>query len=54
MRQIVACASCAIKGWIDDFYPCYAWRGAPPDVAAGAAEHDERDDESDHDDDAHE
>ena len=23
MRQIVACAVCAIKDWIDDFYPCY-------------------------------
>ena len=41
MRQIVACATCAIKDWIDDIYPCYVWKEAPADVAAGAAEHDQ-------------
>ena len=49
VRQVVACATCAIKDWIDDFYPCYVWKEAPPDVVAGAAEHDEQDDEADHD-----
>ena len=49
MKQIVACATCAIKDWIDDFYPCYVWKEAPADVAAGAAEHDEQDDEADDD-----
>ena len=29
MRQIVACAVCAIKDWIDDFYPCYMWKEPP-------------------------
>ena len=29
MRQIVACAVCAIKDWIDDFYPCYMWKDPP-------------------------
>ncbi len=54
MRQVVACATCAIKDWIDDLYPCYAWKGAPSDATAGDAEHDEHDDEADHDDDADE
>ena len=52
MRQEVACATCAIKDWIDDLYPCYAWKDAPADALAGAAEHDEQDDKADHDDDA--
>ena len=30
MRQIVACAVCAVKDWIDDFYPCYMWKILPP------------------------
>ena len=30
VRQVVACATCAIKDWIDDFYPCYVWKKAPP------------------------
>ena len=54
MRQVVACVTCAIKDWIDDFYPCYVWKEAPPDVLAGATEHDEQDDEADHDDNTHE
>ena len=49
MRQVVACSTCTIKDWIDDFYPCYVWKEAPPDVAAGAAEDDEQDDEADDD-----
>ena len=40
MRQIVACAVCAIKDWIDDFYPCYMWKDAPLSAKPGAAEHD--------------
>ena len=39
MRQIVACATCAVKDWIDEFYPCYLWKDAEAE-AAGAAEHD--------------
>ena len=54
MRQVVACATCAMKDWIDDFYPCYAWKDAPSDASAGDADHDEHDDEADHDDDADE
>ena len=38
MKQIVACATCAVKDWIDDFYPCYAWKEAPSDAAASTAE----------------
>ena len=40
MRQIVACAVCAIKDWIDDFYPCYMWRDPPASAGVGASEHD--------------
>ena len=29
MRQVVACAVCAMKDWIDDYYPCYLWQAAP-------------------------
>jgi hypothetical protein len=29
MRQIVACSVCAIKDWIDGFYPCYMWKDPP-------------------------
>ena len=29
MRQVVACAVCAVKDWIDDYYPCYLWQEAP-------------------------
>ena len=54
MRQVVACATCAIKGWIDDVYPCYAWKGAPPDATAGAAEQDEQDGQADNDEDVDE
>ena len=46
MRQIVACATCAIKDWIDDFYPCYLWKEAP-EQNAGAAEHAENEDDGD-------
>ena len=35
MRQIVACAICAIKDWIDDFYPCYMWKDAPSPATFG-------------------
>ena len=49
VRQVVACATCAIKDWIDDFYQCFVWKKAPPNVVACAAEHDEQDDEADHD-----
>jgi hypothetical protein len=49
MRQIVACAVCASKDWIDDFYPCYMWTDAPLSAKAGATEHDD-DDEHDTDD----
>ena len=49
MRQIVACAVCAIKDWIDDFYPCYIWKEAPLTAEAGATEqnddHDPEDEE---------
>ena len=47
MRQIVACAVCAFKDWIDDFYPCFAWKDAPSVVLADAAEHEDDDDETD-------
>ena len=43
MRQIVACAVCASKDWIDDFYPCYMWTDAPLPAKAGATEHDDDD-----------
>ena len=39
MRQIVACAVCGIKNWIDDFYPCYMWKDAPLSAKTHAAEH---------------
>ncbi len=39
-RHIVACTICAIKAWIEDFYPCYVWKEVPPDIIAGATEHD--------------
>jgi len=29
MRQVVACAVCAVKDWIDDYYPCYLWQESP-------------------------
>ena len=29
MRQVVACAVCAHKDWIDDSYPYYLWQEAP-------------------------
>ena len=54
MRQVVACATCAIKDWIDDFYPCYAWKDAPSDALAGASKHDEQDEQADTDDDVDE
>ena len=41
MRQVVACAVCAIKDWIDDFYPCYMWKDPPASAGAGASEHDD-------------
>ena len=41
MRQIVASVTCAIKDWIDDFYPCYIWKDAPVSMGAGAPEHDD-------------
>ena len=44
MRQIVACAVCAVKDWIDDFYPCYMWKDPPASASAGASEHDDDDD----------
>ena len=44
MRQIVACTVCAIKDWIDDFYPCFVWKDAPLAVTAGAAEHGDEED----------
>ena len=46
-RQIVACIICAIKDWIDDFYPCYAWKEAPPQVIAACLEVDTIEDDSD-------
>ena len=52
MRQIVACAVCAIKDWIDDFYPCYMWKDPPTsaDVAdVGASEHDDEPDTDEED-----
>ena len=48
MRQIVACAVCAIKDWIDDFYPCYMWKDPP---AAASVETSEQDDGHDTDED---
>ena len=39
IRQIVAYAICAIKDWIDDFYPCYMWKDAPDSATIGASEH---------------
>ena len=44
MRQIVACSVCAIKDWIDEFYPCFVWKDAPLAATAGAAEHDDEED----------
>ena len=44
MRQIVACAVCAYKDWIDDFYPCYPWKEAPLSEDVGATEHADDDD----------
>ena len=44
MRQIVACAVCAIKDWIDDFYPCYMWKDPPASACVGAPEHDDEHD----------
>ena len=41
MRQIVACVVCAIKDWIDDFYPVYMWKEAPSSLQRGATEHDD-------------
>ena len=41
MRQIVACAVCVVKDWIDDFYPCYMFKECP--VTHSAAEHAEGD-----------
>ena len=41
MRQIVAFVVCAIKDWIDDFYPCYMWKDPLASAGAGAAEHDD-------------
>ena len=38
MRQIVACAACAVKDWIDDFYPCYLWKDDEEETVC-AAEH---------------
>ncbi len=29
MRQVVACAVCALKDWIDDYYHCHIWQAAP-------------------------
>ena len=40
MRQIVACAVCGIKDWIDYFYPCYMWKDPPASAGVGASEHD--------------
>ena len=40
MRQIVACAVCAVKDWIDDFYPCYMWKDPPASAGVGASEED--------------
>ena len=37
MRQIVGCAVCAVKDWIDDFYPCYMFKECPK--THSAAEH---------------
>ena len=48
MRQIVACATCAYKDWIDDFYPCYLWKDAEAE-AADAAEHAGGEESSDED-----
>ena len=51
MRQIVACAVCAVKDWIDDFYPCYMWKETPSPGNADDPEHgDDHDteDEEDH------
>ena len=47
MRQIVACAVCAVKDWIDDFYPVYMWKGAPSSAQPGATEHDDDGDTED-------
>ena len=46
-RQIVACATCAIKDWIDDFYPCFAWTEAPDAAVVGATEHDNENEDPD-------
>ena len=54
MRQIVACATCAIKDWIGGFYPCFVWTEAPPDAAANATEHDNEDDQAEDENDAEE
>ena len=43
MRQVVACAVCAVKDWIEDFYPCYMFKDCP--MTGSAAEHAEVDGE---------
>ena len=52
MRQIVACVTCAVKDWIDDFYPCFAWTEAPSTGAPGATEHEDEEAEAEDEDDA--
>ena len=48
MRQVVACAVCAIKDWIDDYYPCIICKDAPLSAKASATEHgDEQDTDDD-------
>ena len=40
MKQIVACSVCAIKDWIDEFYPCYMWKDPPVSTMDDAPEDD--------------
>ena len=35
---------CAVKDWVDDFYPCYMRKDPPASASAGASEHDDDDD----------
>jgi len=46
MRQVVACAVCAFKDWIDDYYPCYLWKETPT-VLQSTEKPDEEEEEGD-------
>ena len=43
MRQRIGCATCALEGWIEDFYPCYLWKECPEDLLKQGQEADSED-----------